>query len=67
MDRPTVTVTLPVGDLCNDGKLCIFARFTRKWNAYNCALHHQILKGGQLPSKCKKCREYCAGQEKVTH
>ena len=57
----TVTVTLPEGDYCmrSAGKFCIFARYTKKWNAYNCKLHNRILKGEQIPRKCKACLEYC--------
>lgn len=55
----TVTVTLPEGDYCmrSAGKFCIFARYTKKWNAYNCKLHNKILKGGKIPRKCAECRK----------
>lgn len=55
-----VTVSIPDGAICRSGaKPCIFARYTRKWDAYNCMIHHKILKGGQTPRKCAECLEYC--------
>lgn len=59
----TVTVEIPSDELCKYttperfGKPCIFARYTKKWDAYNCALHHCILKGNQQPRKCARCLE----------
>lgn len=59
-----VTVPIPEGSECRkDNRLCIFARYTKKWNAYNCAIHHKILKGEQRPKKCLECLAYCAQQE----
>lgn len=55
-----VTVEIPEGSHCIQGvKPCIFARYTKKWNAYNCTIYHKILKGGQSPRKCSECIEYC--------
>ena len=63
MQQPTVTVEIPEGDHCiNGGRPCIFARYTKKWSAYNCALHHKILKGEQNPRKCVECLEHCKGK-----
>lgn len=67
MDKPTVTVSIPAGDYCIEGKPCIFARYTRKWNAYNCAIHGQLLKGGQTPRKCQDCRNHCKKLEARNH
>lgn len=55
----TITITLPDGDYCmrDIGKPCIFARYTRKWDAYNCAVYNRILKGGKAPRKCRECKE----------
>lgn len=55
----TVTVTLPDGDYCmrHVGKPCFFARYTKKWNAYNCSIYNKILKGGNIPRKCRECKE----------
>lgn len=55
----TVTVTLPDGDYCmrHVGKPCFFARYTKKWGAYNCIVHNKILKGGNRPRKCRECKE----------
>lgn len=55
----TVTVTLPDGDYCmrHVGKPCFFARYTKKWNAYNCAIYNKMLKGGNIPRKCRECKE----------
>jgi len=60
-----VTVGIPKGEQCvyTAAKPCIFARYTRKWNAYNCTIYHRILKGGQCPRKCPECIEYC-GRER---
>ncbi len=61
---PTVTVNIPEGQLCAEGmKRCIFARYTKKWNAYNCTIHHKVLKGGQQPRKCRECEDYCMNKE----
>lgn len=58
-----VTVPIPEGSECRkDNRLCIFARYTRKWNAYNCTIYHKILKGEQEPKKCRECIEYCLGK-----
>lgn len=61
----SVTVAIPDGEHCMmDIKTpCIFARYTKKWNAYNCALHHQLLKGGQRPQKCLECRNRCKSNQ----
>lgn len=60
----TKTVTIPDGPNCiKSGKPCIFARYTKKWNAYNCAIYHRILKGGQTPVKCDLCVTYCESQK----
>lgn len=55
-----VTVEIPDGDFClgeESGKLCVFARYTKKWGAYNCARHHRLLKGEKFPRKCQSCVE----------
>ena len=56
-----VEVEIPAGETClyEMKKPCIMARYTKKWNAYNCKLHNRILKGEQIPRKCKACLEYC--------
>ena len=58
-----VTVPIPEGLGCRqDNRLCIFARYTKKWQAYNCTIHHKILKGQQEPRKCQECLDYCEQQ-----
>lgn len=54
-------VEIPAGETCisTDGKRCVMARYTKKWNAYNCAVHNKILKGGNHPRKCRECVSYC--------
>lgn len=60
-----VEVDIPAGQTCmyETAKPCIMARYTKKWNAYNCRLHNRILKGEQTPRKCKACLEYCEGEK----
>lgn len=63
-----VTVGIPEGCHCIQGlKPCIFARYTKKWNAFNCTLHHKILKGEQAPRKCKECLNYCKQKGEEAH
>lgn len=54
-----VEITIPDGESCmtENMKPCKLARYTKKWDAYNCQLHNRILKGGKLPRKCKECIE----------
>lgn len=56
-----VEIEIPAGETClyEMKKPCIMARYTKKWNAYNCKLHNRILKGEQIPRKCKACLKYC--------
>lgn len=63
--NPTVTVEIPRGATClrDNLKPCIFARYSKKWNAYNCAIHHKLLKGYKLPHKCAECMDYCKRKE----
>lgn len=60
-----VEVEIPAGETCmyGSGKPCIMARYTKKWNAYNCKMYNRILKGEQNPTKCKQCVEYCKAKE----
>ena len=60
-----IEVEIPAGETCmlEMRKPCIMARFTKKWNGYNCKLYNRILKGEQTPRKCKACLEYCKGAE----
>ena len=60
-----VEVEIPAGDTCmrDNGKPCIMARFTKKWNAYNCTVYSKILKGGDIPRKCDECKRYCENYE----
>ena len=62
-----VEVEIPEGDICFYvmKKPCIMARYTKKWNAYNCKLYNRILKGGQIPRKCRACLEYCGEATEV--
>ena len=60
-----VEIEIPAGDTClhEVRKPCIMARYTKKWNAYNCKLHNRILKGGEIPRKCNDCKRYCENYE----
>lgn len=59
-----VTVEIPEGEHCREAvKPCVFAKYTRKFNAYNCSLHNKLLKGGQDPKKCEECRRLNAAEE----
>ena len=61
----TVTVEIPTDESCRystgdrTGKPCVFAKYTKKWDAYSCALHNRILKGNQDPRKCQQCIDHC--------
>lgn len=65
----TVTVEIPCGNTCMRANLkpCIFARYTKKWNAYNCAIYHKLLRGEKLPRKCSECMAYCRKKEEAVH
>ena len=56
-----VEVSIPDGDTCmyQTGKPCVMARYTKKWDGYNCRLYNRMLKGEQTPRKCKACLKYC--------
>lgn len=43
-----IAIVLPDGEYCmrDARKPCVFARYTKKWDAYNCIIHNKILKGG---------------------
>lgn len=60
-----VEVEIPAGTMCQgeDGKMCVMARYTKKWDAYNCKMYNRILKGEQKPRKCQQCIEYCEGKK----
>lgn len=53
-----ITIVLPDGEYCmrDARKPCVFARYTKKWDAYNCIIHNKILKGGKIPRKCMECQ-----------
>lgn len=53
----TVSAEIPNGNECRyeTGKPCVMARYAKRWNAYNCALHNKLLKGGTSPRKCGEC------------
>lgn len=57
----SVTVTIPDGDSCMilPKKPCIFARYAKRMNGYNCQLYAKILLGGERPNKCNECLIYC--------
>ena len=62
------TVEIPDGDYCMNGtKPCIFARYTKKWQGYNCQIHNRILKGQEHPKKCYECQARCGQQEEQQH
>lgn len=65
MANPTVTVEIPAGTHCTGVKLCIFARYTKKWNGYNCTVYNRILKGGNDPKKCAQCKLHCNAQKEA--
>lgn len=57
-----IEIEIPEGSTCigENRKPCIMARYTKKWNAYNCAIYHKLLKGSGRPVKCSECSRYCA-------
>lgn len=65
----TVTVEIPSEELClygtpdRFGKPCLLAKYTKKWDAYSCALYNCILKGNQQPRKCRQCAQRCTKKE----
>ena len=62
-----VEIEIPDGKTCtyeSSGKPCMLAKYSRKWEAYNCALHHRLLRGGQrAPIKCRECIEAARGEK----
>lgn len=60
-----ITVELPKGKYCRiEGvKTCWFARYVKRYGAYNCAYYNKLLKGGETPKKCRECAEYTEMKE----
>lgn len=62
-----VRVKIPEGESCMElpKKPCIFARYTRRMNGYNCQIHNKVLRGGEAPRKCAECIAYCSTYDKL--
>ena len=60
-----IRTKIPDGRSCMElpKKPCIFARYVRRMNGYNCLIHNKVLKGGEQPRKCEECLKYCKAYE----
>lgn len=67
MDKLKVEIVIPAGGTClyENGKPCVLARYTKKFGAYNCQHYHKLLKGEDVPIKCKACLEKSRPEEKA--